>query len=100
MSTASDNGNILDVRELTITLPDGRKLFRIGRVCTKQTARGLGHTTRLLRAALADVGRHRCAINAQTYLIEMYSGHGFAVDGDEFLEDGIPHVPMLRAQRP
>jgi ElaA protein len=29
----------------------------------------------------------------------MYARHGFVVDGDEFLEDGIPHVPMVRARR-
>lgn len=94
------SGEVIATLRLIEENPGGRKLFRIGRVCTKQTARGHGHTTRLLRAALADVGGHRCAINAQTYLIQMYAGHGFAVDGDEFLEDGIPHVPMLRAQRP
>jgi ElaA protein len=26
----------------------------------------------------------------------MYSHHGFVRDGDEFLEDGIPHVPMVK----
>ena len=35
-------------------------------------------------------------IDAQTYLEEMYAKHGFVRDGEEFLDDGIPHVPMLR----
>ena len=48
--------------------------FRIGRVCTKRDARGHGHTTRLLQAALAEVGDYPCRINAQTYLEEMYRG--------------------------
>ena len=78
--------------------PNGHKQFRIGRVCTKQTARGGGHATRLLQAALADVGEYPCHLNAQTYLVEMYARHGFVVAGDEFVEDGIPHVPMLRAR--
>jgi ElaA protein len=26
----------------------------------------------------------------------MYSHHGFVRDGEEFLEDGIPHVPMVK----
>lgn len=72
------------------------KAFRIGRVCTSRAARGQGHTTRLMQAALAEVGDYPCRINAQTYLADMYARHGFAVDGDEFVEDGIPHVPMLR----
>ncbi len=78
--------------------PSGRGQFRIGRVCTRAAARGRGYATRLLQAALADVGGEPCALNAQTYLIDMYARHGFVVDGDEFCEDGIPHVPMRRMQ--
>jgi ElaA protein len=26
----------------------------------------------------------------------MYAQHGFIRDGDDFLDDGVPHVPMLR----
>ena len=47
--------------------PGGEKAFRIGRVCTKRSARGHGHTTRLMQAALAEVGDYPCRINAQTY---------------------------------
>ena len=92
-------GEVISTLRLMEENPNGHKLFRIGRVCTKHAARGQGHTARLMAAALADVGEHRCEINAQTYLIEMYAQHGFVVDGDEFLEDGIPHVPMVRARR-
>ena len=91
-------GEVISVLRLMEENPNGHKLFRIGRVCTKQSARGGGHATRLLQAALADVGEHPCHLNAQTYLVEMYARHGFAVAGDEFVEDGIPHVPMLRAR--
>jgi ElaA protein len=73
--------------------------FRIGRVCTRAAERGRGHTARLMRAALADVGDRACRISAQTYLAEMYGRHGFVQDGAEFLEDGIPHVPMVRGAR-
>jgi len=74
----------------------GEKVFRIGRLCTRRDARGQGHTTRLLRAALAEVGDYPCRINAQAYLAEMYADHGFIRDGEDFVEDGVPHVPMLR----
>ena len=91
-------GEVISVLRLMEENPNGHKLFRIGRVCTKQSVRGGGHATRLLQAALADVGEHPCHISAQTYLVEMYARHGFVVAGDEFVEDGIPHVPMLRAR--
>jgi ElaA protein len=47
-------------------------------------------------AALAEVGDYPCRINAQVYLADMYAQHGFVRDGDDFLDDGVPHVPMLR----
>ncbi len=72
-------------------------IFRIGRVCTKVGERGRGHADRLMRAALAEVGTHPCRISAQTYLTDMYARFGFTVAGEEFAEDGIAHVPMLRA---
>jgi ElaA protein len=88
----------LDGRDLlTETHPGGHKGFRIGRVCTKRAARGQGHTSRLLQAALAEVGDYPCHIDAQTYLEEMYAQHGFVRDGAEFLDDGIPHVPMIKS---
>jgi ElaA protein len=91
-------GEVISVLRLMEENPNGHKLFRIGRVCTKQSARGGGHATRLLQAALADAGEHPCHLNAQTYLVDMYARHGFVVAGDEFVEDGIPHVPMLRVR--
>ena len=78
---------------------DGTTVFRIGRVCTEASERGRGHTTALMNAALAEVGAAACRISAQTYLAEMYARHGFVVDGPEFDEDGIAHVPMLRSGR-
>jgi ElaA protein len=90
------DGEVISTLRLMEEHPGRHKGFRIGRVCTKRTARGRGHATRLLQAALAEVGDYPCRINAQTYLAEMYSHHGFVPDGEEFLDDGIPHVPMLK----
>ena len=80
----------------TLRLMEESEQFRIGRVCTRAAERGRGHTNRLMQAALAEVGPRTCRISAQTYLAEMYGRHGFTRDGDEFLEDGIPHIPMVR----
>jgi ElaA protein len=78
----------------------GQKAFRLGRLCTERSARGQGHTTRLLRAALAEVGDYPCRIDAQIYLMDMYAQHGFVRDGDDFVDDGVPHVPMLKPGNP
>ena len=92
----SPEGQVISTLRLMEEHPAGQKAFRIGRVCTKRSDRGHGHTARLLQAALAEVGDYPCHINAQTYLEEMYRRHGFVRDGDEFLDDGIPHVPMVK----
>ena len=96
-STVYPDGRVISTLRLMEEHPGGEKVLRIGRVCTKRSERGHGHTSRLMQAALAEVGDDPCRINAQTYLEEMYSKHGFLRDGDEFLDDGIPHIPMLRA---
>jgi len=35
-------------------------------------------------------------IGAQTYLKELYESFGFAKYGKEYLEDGIPHIHMIK----
>jgi ElaA protein len=76
--------------------PDGSA--RIGRVAVAPVARGAGLARRLMEAALSRVGGRACILDAQAHLAEFYRGLGFAVAGPEFLEDGIPHVPMRRAR--
>jgi len=36
-------------------------------------------------------------ISAQKYLLKFYSSLGFVQEGEEYLEDGIPHVAMLKS---
>ncbi|UDM36764.1 GNAT family N-acetyltransferase [Mycobacterium ulcerans] len=90
------DGEVICTLRLMEEHAGGEKVFRLGRLCTKRQARGHGHSTRLLRAALAEVGDYPCRIDAQVYLAEMYARHGFVRDGDDFIDDGIPHLPMLR----
>jgi ElaA protein len=35
-------------------------------------------------------------MHAQAQLAGWYATFGFSVSGDEYLDDGIPHVPMRR----
>jgi ElaA protein len=73
---------------------------RIGRVCTAVAHRGAGHSERLLTAALDLVGHRPCVVNAQSHLAAFYARHGFRPTGPQFLDDGIPHVPMHRPPTP
>ncbi len=92
----AEEGPVISTLRLMEEHVGGAKSYRIGRVCTKREERDNGHTSRLLQAALAEVGDYECRIDAQTYLEDMYRRHGFVRDGAEFLEDGIPHVPMSK----
>lgn len=71
----------------------------IGRVLTRPSARtsGLGHVLmRQAKAALcAQWGPQPIRIGAQARLERFYAGHGFAVAGAPYLEDGIDHIEML-----
>lgn len=69
---------------------------RIGRVVTAVQHRGLGLAGDLLDVALRRTDRP-VVLDAQSHLAGLYERHGFAVDGDEFLDDGIPHTPMRLA---
>ncbi|GAA1272580.1 GNAT family N-acetyltransferase [Saccharothrix xinjiangensis] len=72
--------------------------FRVGRVCTARAARGRGYSRRLVEAALAEVGRADCVLDAQTYVADFYASFGFEPQGAEFTdEDGIPHLRMRRS---
>ncbi len=74
--------------------PDGA--IRIGRVAVASRTRGTGLAGRLMLEAIDRVGDRTCVLDAQTNLVEFYARFGFVVTGDEFLDDGIPHVPMRR----
>ncbi len=77
--------------------PDGRA--RIGRVTTARRARGTGQASRLMEAAIEVIGDRPAMLDAQTTATGLYARYGFVADGEEFVEDGIPHVSMVRPSR-
>ncbi|MFJ3383852.1 MULTISPECIES: GNAT family N-acetyltransferase [unclassified Curtobacterium] len=76
--------------------PDGTE--RIGRVATAAHARGAGLAASLMQAAIAETRSAVVRVDAQAHLEQWYGRFGFVRSGDEFLEDGIPHVPMTRTR--
>jgi ElaA protein len=72
----------------------------VGRVVTAPAARGraLGHQLMAqVHAALTALwGGQPIRIGAQAHLQAFYGQHGFVADGPGYIEDGIPHVEMLR----
>ncbi len=81
-------------------LRDGPGPRRIGRVATAQRARGRGLGRTLVRRALDECAAEPVVLDAQAHLLRWYERLGFVRDGDDFIEDGIPHVPMRLATPP
>jgi len=71
--------------------PDGST--EIGRVVTPLAHRGTGTGHRLMAEAIARIDGPMY-LKAQSRKASFYASFGFAVCGEEFLEDDIPHVPM------
>lgn len=72
----------------------------IGRVVTVASRRGSGLGHALMAEAVAGLARHWPGrpnrISAQAHLQRYYGRYGYAPVGEAYLEDGIPHIEMLR----
>jgi len=75
----------------------------VGRMAVLRPWRGRGVggalLERLAEAASAR-GDNELALSAQTHALEFYRAHGFAEEGDEFLDAGIRHRRMRRRLQP
>ena len=73
----------------------------IGRVVTATSARGGGIGHALMAESLRMLeqlwGPQPVRIGAQAHLEAFYKRHGFVSDNKPYIEDGIPHIEMIRA---
>ncbi len=72
----------------------------IGRVIVNEKFRSFGYGHDLMRKcvqiALEKFGMVDIHLSAQAHLEHFYSAHGFESTGKSYLEDGIPHVEMIK----
>lgn len=72
----------------------------IGRIVTSAKGRGKGYGKQLVSTAIAKIeqnwGKQAIKISAQQYLLKFYNELGFQEVGEGYLEDGIPHIGMIR----
>ena len=72
----------------------------IGRVVTSSSKRRSGLGRELMRRSIEACeklfGNASITLSAQVYLKSFYESFGFIVVGEEYLEDGIPHIKMSR----
>ena len=71
----------------------------IGRVAVREEFRGKGFGIQIMQASIKAVkkrfGTYHIALSAQKYLEQFYRDLGFRPEGEEYLEDGIPHLRMV-----
>lgn len=72
----------------------------IGRVITAPAFRGMGLGKEIIEKSVAfcraEFGEHDIRIGAQVYLQKFYNSLGFTEDGEEYDEDGILHIEMVK----
>lgn len=72
----------------------------IGRVVSSPDHRRHGYGRQLMQEAIREITRlfpgHPTRIGAQRYLERFYGELGFVTFGEPYMEDGIPHVHMMR----
>ena len=86
----SDSGGAVGTGRL---MPEGR----IGRMAVLAAWRGRGVGAAMLEALVAEAKRRgfrETYLHAQAHAKDFYARHGFVVEGEEYLEAGIPHIGM------
>lgn len=72
----------------------------IGRVVVKETERKYGLGVKIMNASVKAIqdrlNEDKIHLSAQTYLMKFYNSLGFVEVGEEYLEDGIPHIGMVK----
>ena len=72
----------------------------IGRIVVKKEFRKFKYGYKLVENSIQfienNLQQNTILISAQSYLTKFYNSLGFIRVGEEYLEDGIPHIKMLK----
>ncbi len=72
----------------------------IGRVVVAKNERQHSYGYDIMEATIkaieAEFKTNKVAVSAQTYLKKFYNNLGFQAIGEDYLEDGIPHIKMVK----
>jgi len=73
----------------------------IGRIVVKKEFRKFQYGYQLVQNSIQfienNLQQNKILISAQSYLTKFYNSFGFTQVGEEYLEDGIPHIKMLKS---
>ncbi len=72
----------------------------IGRVVVPKNQRQFGYGKDIMKASITEIEENfhqgPIELSAQTYLKKFYNDLGFIEQGEGYLEDGIPHLRMVK----
>lgn len=69
----------------------------VGRVAVLKSHRGLGIGKLLMQQIIQQAKHEQCEflkLSSQVHAMQFYAGLGFKVEGEEYLDCGIPHIDM------
>jgi len=74
------------------------KELSFGRILVKKEHRGKSIGRQLMQKAINIFSPdYKCIVmSAQLYLVDFYQDFNFKIHGEEYLEDNIPHIKMIR----
>lgn len=82
--------------------PNNVNKLSFGRILVRKRFRGMGLGKELVQRGIdlnSDSLKNRViSMSAQVYLIKFYEELGFKIIGEQYLEDQIPHVKMIRVE--
>jgi predicted GNAT family N-acyltransferase len=93
---AVDDGRIVGTCRLVFS----HGTAQLGRMAVEPSMRGRGLGSAVLaeaERAAGAAGAQRIRLHAQTTARSLYERGGFEVVGEEFIDEGTPHVPMEKA---
>lgn len=93
------NKSLMAYARIYTTKIEEKEYAAIGRVCTAKTYRGQGVSRQLMEYAIQYIKENQklpITVSAQAYLEIFYQSLGFQTISEPYLEDGIPHIRMVR----
>ena len=93
------NQSLMAYARIYTTKIEEKEYAAIGRVCTAKKYRGQGVSRQLMEYAIQYIKENQklpITVSAQAYLETFYQSLGFQTVSEPYLEDGIPHIRMVR----
>ena len=78
-------------------LGDGK--YKIQRVATKKNVRGQGYGAALMKqieCKIKEIGGAQIILGGQNTALPFYEKLGYTIEGEEFMDAGIPHHNMIK----